>query len=66
MPVTHVNCIVLTVNLKANDQVLCALQEVVGQALKSWLNENKAEVLQAICAAVVKSQTLPRARVPEE
>jgi excisionase family DNA binding protein len=60
-----VNCAALVVNLKTTDQVLCALQEVVGQALKSWLNENKAEVLQALRTTAVENWTLRPVKAPE-
>ena len=59
-----VRCPVLVVNLKASDQVLCALQEVVGQALKSWLDENKAEVLQALRTTVGENRTPRPAKAP--
>ncbi|HEY5911347.1 MAG TPA: helix-turn-helix domain-containing protein [Verrucomicrobiae bacterium] len=43
-------------NSNANEQVLTALQQVVGATLKSWLYENKAEVIQALRAAVPTPQ----------
>jgi hypothetical protein len=42
-------------NSTANEQVLTALQQVVGATLKNWLDENKAEVLQALRTAVPMS-----------
>jgi hypothetical protein len=47
-------------NSTANEQVLTALQQVVGATLKNWLDENKAEVLQALRTAVPMSQTPPQ------
>jgi len=44
---------------KANEQVLVALQHVVGATLKNWLDENKTEVLQAL-RAVAESRTPPQ------
>ncbi|HEY5911355.1 MAG TPA: helix-turn-helix domain-containing protein [Verrucomicrobiae bacterium] len=46
---------------KANEVVLTALQQVVGATLKSWLDENKAEVIQAVRAAVAIPQVPPPA-----
>jgi excisionase family DNA binding protein len=43
-------------NSTANEQVLTALQQVVGATLKNWLDENKAEVIQALRAAVPAPQ----------
>lgn len=43
----------------ANEQVLSALQQVVGATLKNWLDENKAEVIQALREAVPTPQTPP-------
>jgi hypothetical protein len=45
-------------NSKANEQVLTALQQVVGATLKKWLDENKAEVIQALRTAVPLPQML--------
>jgi hypothetical protein len=55
-------------NSTANEQVLTALQQVVGATLKNWLDENKAEVLNALRAAVPASQTPPPplTKKPEE
>jgi hypothetical protein len=44
-------------NPKANEQVLTALQQVVGATLKNWLDDNKAEVIQVLRTAVAESQT---------
>jgi len=41
---------------KANEAVLAALQQVVGTVLKRWLEEKKAEVIQALRAAVPTPQ----------
>ena len=41
----------------ASVQVLTALQRVVGATLKNWLDENKAEVLQALRAAAAEHPT---------
>jgi len=48
-------------NSSANEQVLAALQQVVGATLKNWLDENKADVLQALRAAVPAPQMPPPA-----
>jgi hypothetical protein len=45
---------------KANEPVLAALQQVVGTTLKNWLDENKAEVLQALRAAAAAESRTPR------
>lgn len=45
-------------NSKANEQVLAALQQVVGATLKNWLDENKVEVIQAL------SEAVPAPRMP--
>jgi hypothetical protein len=37
---------------KPNNEILAALQQVVGTTLKKWLDENKADVLHALRAAV--------------
>jgi hypothetical protein len=47
----------MTSNL--NDQILAALQHVVSVALKDWLDEHKADVLQALRAAVPASHMPP-------
>jgi hypothetical protein len=44
----------IAMNSKANEQVLAALQEVVAATPKGWLDENKAQVLEAIHAVVVE------------
>jgi excisionase family DNA binding protein len=44
-------------NPTANEQVLTALQQVVGATLKNWLDENKADVLQTLRAVVPTPQT---------
>jgi excisionase family DNA binding protein len=46
-------------NSIANGQVLTALQQVVGTTLKNWLDENKADVIQALRAAVAIPQMPP-------
>ena len=46
-------------NSTANEQVLTALQQVVGATVKNWLDENKADVLQTLRAAVPTPQTPP-------
>ena len=55
-------------NSKANEQVLTALQQVVGATLKKWLDENKAEVIQALRTALPAPHAppLPKTAVPEE
>jgi excisionase family DNA binding protein len=55
---------VLAMKSKANEQVLAALQQVVGAALINWLDENRADVLQALRAAVAERQS-PPAKMPE-
>ncbi|HEY3855687.1 MAG TPA: hypothetical protein VGO67_14960 [Verrucomicrobiae bacterium] len=50
LPVTPKNNTLTAMKCQANEKVLTALQQVVGAAVKSWLNENKAEVLQSLCA----------------
>ena len=52
---------VQAMNSKANEQILVALQEVVGATLKNWLDENKAGVLQAMGAAIAEAWTPPPA-----
>jgi excisionase family DNA binding protein len=52
---------VRVMNSKANEQILVALQEVVGATLKNWLDEHKAGVLQALGAAVAEAWTPPPA-----
>jgi len=51
---------VSAMNSKANEQVLTALRQVVGATLKNWLDENKAEVLQALLAAADEHPTPPQ------
>lgn len=46
-------------NLNANELVLAALQQVVGDTLKRWLDENKPDVLHAIQVAVTAQQPPP-------
>ena len=41
---------------KANEQVIVALQQVVGATLRNWLDGNRADVLQALRIAVAESQ----------
>jgi hypothetical protein len=55
-------------NSTANEQVLTALRQVVGATLKNWLDENKAEVIQALRAALPAPQAppLPKTAAPEE
>jgi hypothetical protein len=48
-------------NSTANEQVLTALQQVVGATLKNWLDEDKADQLQALRAAVPALQPPPPA-----
>ena len=55
---------VRAMNSTANEQVLTALQQVVGATLKNWLDENKAEVIQALRAAVPAPQMPPPAAKP--
>ena len=43
-------------NTKANERMLTALQQVVGAALKGWLNENRAGVLHASRSKHVKQK----------
>ena len=45
-------------NSKVNQQVLVALQHVVGATLKNWLNEYEAAVLQEL-RAVAEARTPP-------
>jgi len=52
---------VWAMNAKPCEQILAALQNVVGMALKNWLNENKAEVLEALRAAHPARQDPPQA-----
>ena len=46
-------------NSNANELVLAALQQVVGDALKCWLDDNKPDVLHAIQVAVTAQQPPP-------
>jgi hypothetical protein len=39
-----------TMKSKLNEEIVAALQQVVGAAVKSWLNENRTEVLRALSA----------------
>src|SRR5262249_23321114 len=61
---------VMAMYSKANQQVLSALQQVISVTLKHWLDENKADVLQAIGSAVGAPKMLPlpanRAQIEEK
>ena len=46
-------------NSTANEQVLTALQQVVGATLRNWLDENKFEVLQALLVDIPANQSPP-------
>lgn len=50
---------VSAMNSNANEQILVALQQVVGTTLKSWLDDNKAELMQVLGTAAIASQTPP-------
>lgn len=58
---------VLDMSSKANEQVLASLRQVVSAALKDWLDEHKADVLQALRDAVPAPQISPStAKAAEE
>lgn len=52
-------------NSTANEKVLTTLQQEVSTAMKDWLDENKAEIIQALRAAVPMPQMPPLpAKIP--